>query len=471
MERMLKNLGVLLRSIVKYPKRKIAALEFVSSEEKKLLVSALNQTQREYNYDVSISRLFEDQVAKTPEKAAYIFEDESISYRELNVRANQLARYLQRAGVRPGMNVALCIARSFEMLIGMLAIMKLGAAYVPLDPNYPLARLEEIVKDTGTEFLITQTSVDRFQNFAGKKVLVDQEREVIQQETEGNLDGRFTGDQVLNIIYTSSSTGRPKGVVISNKAVLNRLYWMWEEYPFHSDDVAVFHKSYALVAATWECFGALLKGIPTLMATRADVLDPAAFWQKLVKYQVSYFLATPALIQGILAQGELHPGTWHSLRLATTSAEPIPVSMVAQWYRVFPDVPLLNLYGATECASNATVYNTQALECGVRRVPLGRPLANTRIFIINEHNQLAPYGVIGEMCVSGDCLASGYLNLAELTQEKFGPNPFEAKQCVLYKTGDLARYRADGDLELVGRKDYQVKIRGFRIELGDISWP
>jgi amino acid adenylation domain-containing protein/non-ribosomal peptide synthase protein (TIGR01720 family) len=469
MERMLKNLGVLLRSIVKYPRRKIAALEFVSSEEKKLLVSSLNQTYREYNYDVSISRLFEDQVAKTPKKTAYIFENETISYRELNVRANQLARYLQRVGARPGMNVALCIARSFEMLTGMLAIIKLGAAYVPLDPNYPLVRLEEIIKDTGAEFLITHTSVDRFQNFAGKKVLVDQEINLINQEAESNLAGKLTGDQVLNIIYTSSSTGRPKGVVISNRAVLNRLYWMWEEYPFHSNDVAVFHKSYALVAATWECFGALLKGIPTLLAARADVLDPAAFWPKLVKYQVSYFLATPALIQGILAQGELHPGTWRSLRLATTSAEPIPVSMVAQWYRVFPDVPLLNLYGATECASNATVYNTQALECGVRRVPLGRPLANTRIFIINEHHQLAPFGVIGEMCVSGDCLASGYLNLAELTQEKFGPNPFVTQQCVLYKSGDLARYRADGNLELVGRKDYQVKIRGFRIELGDIE--
>jgi amino acid adenylation domain-containing protein/non-ribosomal peptide synthase protein (TIGR01720 family) len=467
-QRMLKNYEVVLRSIVEHPEAKIAGLEFVSSAEKQMLAD-LNQTHREYHYDLSLSRLFEDQVEQTPEKTAFIFEDRPFSYRELNVRANQLARYLQTLGIKPGMNVALCIERSIETLLGMLAVMKLGAAYVPLDPDYPLARLEEIIKDTGTKYLVTQTSRDRFPDFTGNKVLIDQVSELIEKEAGGNLGGTFSGDQILNIIYTSSSTGKPKGVMISNKAVLNRLYWMWEDYPFHSDDVAVYHKSYALVAATWECFGALLKGIPTLMVTRADVLDPALLWQKLLKHRVSFFLATPALIQGILIQGELHPDAWSFLRLATTSAEPIPVGMVARWYRFFPDVPLLNLYGATECSSNATVYNTQELDNRARRVPLGKPLANTRIYIINEHNQLAPYGVIGEMCVSGDCLASGYLNLPELNREKFGKNPFEAGQSILYKTGDLARYRADGHLDLVGRKDYQVKLRGFRIELGDIE--
>jgi amino acid adenylation domain-containing protein/non-ribosomal peptide synthase protein (TIGR01720 family) len=467
-QRMLKNYEVVLRSIVEHPEAKIAGLEFVSSAEKQMLAD-LNQTHRKYHYDLSLSRLFEDQVEQTPEKTAFIIEDRPFSYRELNVRANQLARYLRKLGIKPGINVALCIDRSLEMLLGMLALMKLGAAYVPLDPDYPLARLEEIIKDTGTKYLVTQTSRDRFPDFTGEKVLIDQVSGLIEKEAGGNLGGTFSGDQVLNIIYTSSSTGKPKGVVISNKAVLNRLYWMWEDYPFHSDDVAVYHKSYALVAATWECFGALLKGIPTLMVTRADVLDPALLWQKLVKHRVSFFLATPALIQGILIQGELHPGAWSSLRLATTSAEPIPVGMVARWYRVFPDVPLLNLYGATECSSNATVYNTQELDNRARRVPLGKPLTNTRIYIINEHNQLAPYGVIGEMCVSGDCLASGYLNLPELNREKFGKNPFETGQSILYKSGDLARYRTDGHLDLVGRKDYQVKLRGFRIELGDIE--
>lgn len=469
-QRMLKNFEVLLRSITANPERKISAFEFLSSEEKKMLVSTLNQTTRSYDYHLSIPRLFENQVAKSPEKVAYIFENKTITYRELNTRANQLARYLKKNGIRPGMNIGLCIERSFEMIIGMMAIMKLGAAYVPLDPDYPLSRLEEILKDTGVEYLITQSTMDRFNSFSGKKILVDQVRELILKEDDTNVEVEFSSDNVLNIIYTSSSTGKPKGVMISSKAVLNRLNWMWEEYPFRPDDVAVFHKSYSLVAATWECFGALLKGIPTLILTKMDVLDPAILWKKLTKHHVSYFLATPALIHGILEQGELHPGTWNSLRLATTSAEPIPVSMVTKWYRIFPNVPLLNLYGSTECSSNATVYNTQNVDSRFQRVPIGKPLSNTKIYIMNEHNQLVPYGVVGEMCVSGDCLALGYLNLDELNREKFIENPFEVdSQTVLYKTGDLARYRADGNIDLVGRKDNQVKIRGFRIELGDIE--
>lgn len=469
-QRMLKNFEVLLRSITANPERKISAFEFLSSEEKKMLVSTLNQTTRSYDYHLSIPRLFENQVAKSPEKVAYIFENKTITYRELNTRANQLARYLKKNGIRPGMNIGLCIERSFEMIIGMMAIMKLGAAYVPLDPDYPLSRLEEILKDTGVEYLITQSTMDRFNSFSGKKILVDQVRELILKEDDTNVEVEFSSDNVLNIIYTSSSTGKPKGVMISSKAVLNRLNWMWEEYPFRPDDVAVFHKSYSLVAATWECFGALLKGIPTLILTKMDVLDPAILWKKLTKHHVSYFLATPALIHGILEQGELHPGTWNSLRLATTSAEPIPVSMVTKWYRIFPNVPLLNLYGSTECSSNATVYNTQNVDSRFQRVPIGKPLSNTKIYIMNEHNQLVPYGVVGEMCVSGDCLALGYLNLDEFNREKFIENPFEVdSQTVLYKTGDLARYRADGNIDLVGRKDNQVKIRGFRIELGDIE--
>jgi surfactin family lipopeptide synthetase A len=469
-QRMLKNFEVLLRSITENPERKISVFEFLTSEEKKMLVSTLNQTNRSYDYYLSIPRLFENQVAKTPEKVAYIFKNETITYRDLNVRVNQLTRYLKKIGLKQGMNIAICIERSFEMIIGMMAIMKLEATYVPLDPDYPLSRLEAIIEDTGVEYLITQSSMDRFNSFSGKKVLVNQEKELIQKEDGGNLGYEFPNDHVMNIIYTSSSTGRPKGVVISSKAVLNRLNWMWEEYPFQPDDVAIFHKSYSLVAATWECFGALLKGIPTLILTKMDVLDPAILWKKLTKHHVSYFLATPALIHGILEQGELHPGMWNSLRLATTSAEPIPVSMVTKWYRIFPNVPLLNLYGATECSSNAAVYNTQNIDNRFQRVPVGKPLSNTNIYIMNEHNQLVPYGVVGEMCVSGDCLALGYLNLDELNREKFIENPFAVdSQTILFKTGDLARYRVDGNIDLVGRKDNQVKIRGFRIELGDIE--
>lgn len=469
-KRMLKNFEVLIKNILKNPNVKISDIQYLDLKEKEMLISTLNNTNKRYSYDLSIIELFENRVKESPQEIAYIYDNNTITYEDLNIRSNKLANYLKRNGVKKGMYISICLEKSFDMIIGILATMKLGCAYIPLDPEYPLSRLESIIKDTNTKYMITQTSVDNVESFNGKKIIIDKEKTFIDEENYNNINCEIKKDDILNIIYTSSSTGKPKGVNVSIKSVLNRLNWMWEEYPFRFDDVAVFHKSYALIAATWECFGALLKGIPTLLLTKQDVLDPTILWRKLTENKVSYFLSNPALIQSILEQGKLHSGDWNSLRIATTSAEAIPVNMVLQWHETFPNALLLNLYGSTECSSNAVVYDTKFINNNDTKVPIGKPLSNTKIFIINENNKLVPYGTIGEMCVCGDCVSSGYLNLDKLNKEKFIINPYlENENKILYKTGDLARYMDDGNIELVGRKDNQVKIRGFRVELGDIE--
>jgi surfactin family lipopeptide synthetase A len=469
--RMIKNLETLICNIVENPKRKISDIEYLSPQEKHMLIDSLNNTKRNYDYSLSISQLFEKQVEKSPKKVAYMYEHETITYEKLNVWSNKLANYLKSKGVKPGNYVAICIDKSLDMIIGILAILKLGATYVPLDLDYPLLRLQEIIQDTNVNYLITKESVDKFHNFNGTKIFIDKENDSINKEDSNNIEERFNINHIFNIVYTSSSTGKAKGVQIRSKSVLNRLNWMWEKYPFKSKDTAVFQKSYALVAASWEIFGALLKGIPTLILTKKDILDSSILWRKINKYKVSYLLANPVLIQGIIDQGKLHKGEELSLRLVTTSAEPISVNIVLQWNEIFPHIPLLNLYGSTECSSNALAYESKFINNNFHRVPIGRPLSNTKIFIINQYRRLVPYGVLGEMCVSGECLSKGYLNLNDLNKEKFIEVSYlEGDKKIIYKTGDLARYMNDENIELIGRKDNQVKIRGFRVELNDIEF-
>ena len=469
-DRMLKNLVILLNSVVKNPQSPISTLKACHDDETQTLLYDFNDTDVDFFNEACIHELFEQQAERTPDQTAFMFEGRHLTYADLNTRANQVARFLRRSGVGPETIVAICTERSFEMIVGLLGIMKAGGAYVALDPQFPLPRLYEILADTNASVLLTQHNLDRFDEFSGKTIHIDAEWTLIEKEDTGNVVCLTTPENLLNVVYTSSTTGKPKGTLITMNAVLNRLFWMWDAYPFCSKDVAVLQKSYALVASTWELFGALLKGVPTLILSQQDLLDGTQFWDKVVSHKVSSLLASPALLERVLYQTELLPGQWNTLRLATTSTEPIPPAMVARWKKAFPRVPLLNLYGATECASNVMVYDTSQMQEDAIRVPVGKPLANMQVYVLDDHLNPVPMGVTGEMCVAGACLARGYLNLPELTKKRFVSNPFsDGAGSRLYRTGDLARYRADGTLELIGRKDDQVKIRGFRVELRDVE--
>lgn len=468
--RMVANYEALLRSVVENPNRPISTLPVVSEAERQALLEEMNDTHRDFDLSAGIAELFEAQVRRTPDEPALLWEGQSISYVELNERANQLAHYLRAREVSTGTRVALCLPRSFDMMVAILGVLKAGGTYVALEPTYPTPRLEAILDDAEPDVLIVHSTLNRFTDFADTTIVLDVEQSAIGQERLEDPTPVTTPDSVLNVVYTSASTGTPKGALITMRAVLNRLRWMWEEFPFRDGDVALLQKSYALVAATWECFGGLLVGIPTVILSQDEIIDPAAIWRRLVTHGVSHVLASPAFFEGILDQAEQHPEEWQTLRFASTSAEPIPVSMVARWRRCFDDVPLLNLYGSTECSSNVTVYDTRQLSLSAERVPIGKPLANTRVYVLDERLRPVPQGATGEMCVAGACLANGYLNLPALTAERFIENPFaEGSYDRLFRTGDLARVRNDGQLELIGRRDHQVKIRGFRVELADVE--
>lgn len=470
-DRFLNNMVAFLNSANGNPAARMSHLEVLTEAEKEtiLLDFNFNNTAQDFDFSKCIHELFQLQAEKTPGQTALIFNGRRLNYSDLNARANQLANYLRGRGVGPEMGVAVCVERSFNTIIALLGIIKAGGFYVALDPDYPLLRLNKMLQDTAAPNLLLHKNTDQFEDYGGEKIYLDDWAQ-LEKEDISNPLCLSTPDNILDIVYTSSTTGNPKGAFITMKSVLNRIFWMWEAYPFRPDDVAVLQKSIALVAATWECFGALLKGIPTLILSREDLLDPQELWSKLVTERVSYLLASPALLQGVIDQAESHPSEWTTLRLATTSAETISVTMATQWNKLFPQAPLLNLYGSTECSSNVTVYDTRETSPGASRVLVGKPLANIRVCILNEQLGLVPMGGKGEMLVSGECLARGYLNLPELTAARFIPDPFSDRPgSRLYRTGDVARYCADGNIELLGRKDNQIKVRGFRVELDDVE--
>jgi amino acid adenylation domain-containing protein len=469
--RILNNMVAVLNSAIANPAARMSHLEVLTDAEKKTILSDFNfsNTAQDFDYSKRIYELFELQAEKTPERTALIFNGQWLCYGALNARSNQLANYLRWRGVGPEMGVAVCLERSFDTIIALLGIIKAGGYYVALDPDYPLLRLNKMLQDTAAPILLLHKNTDQFEDYGGEKIYLDDWAQ-LEKEDISNPSCLSTPSNPLNIVYTSSTTGNPKGAFITMKSALNRIFWMWEAYPFRPDDVAVLQKSTAVVAATWECFGALLKGIPTLILSREDLLDQQELWSQLVTERVSYLLASPALLQGVIDHAASHPSEWTALRLTTTSAEPISVTMATQWNKLFPQAPLLNLYGSTECSSNVTVYDTRGISPDASRVLVGKPLANTRVYILGEQLGLVPMGGKGEMCVSGACLARGYLNLPELTAERFIPDPFSDRPgSRLYRTGDVARHCADGNIELLGRKDNQIKVRGFRVELDDIE--
>lgn len=467
--KILNSIVLILGSAVADPAARMSELEVLTEGERRAVLADFNNTARNFDYSKCIHELFELQAERTPGQAALIFNGRRLNYGDLNARANQLAHYLRRRGVGPEVGVAVCVERSFDTIIALLGIIKAGGYYVALDADYPALRLKRMLEDTDVSILLLHEETDRFGDYGGEKVRLD-DWATLEKEERSNLSSLSTPDNLLNVVYTSSTTGAPKGAFITMKSALNRLFWMWEAYPFQPDDVAVLQKSTALVAATWECFGALLKGIPTVVLSREDLLDPQELWSKLAAERVSYLLASPALLQGVIDQAEAHSSEWTTLRLATTSAEAISVAMAIQWNRLFPQAPLLNLYGSTECSSNVTVYDTRDLSPDAARVLVGKPLANTRVYVLSDRLALVPMGGKGEMCVSGECLARGYLNLPALTAERFIPDPFSDRPgSRLYRSGDVARYCVDGNIELFGRKDNQIKVRGFRVELDDVE--
>ncbi|MEH2114380.1 amino acid adenylation domain-containing protein [Nostoc sp.] len=482
-ERMTGHFVTLLEAIVANPGDRISQLPMLTAFEQQQLLVEWNDTQVDYAFDKCIHQLFEEQVKRTPDAVAVVFENQQLTYHELNCRANQLAHYLRSLGVGADVLVGICVERSLEMVVGLLGILKAGGAYVPLDPEYPQDRLTFMLADTQVSVLLTQQHlVEKLPRHQARVVHLDNDWFAIAKSSQKNTIAQVQASNVAYVIYTSGSTGQPKGVILSHSNLCNHMFWMQATFPLTEKDKVLQKTPFGFDASVWEFYAPLLAGGQLLIAEPGGHTDSAYLLRLIAQQQVTTVQLVPSLLQMLLEQGGIE--TCHSLKHVFCGGEVLPITLQESLLSKL-DVNLYNLYGPTEACIDATFWNCQR-EIYPQVVPIGRPISNTQIYILDQNLQLVPIGVPGELHIGGAGLAKGYLNHLELTQQKFIPNPFKRGRGQgagrrgeteyqsfnserLYKTGDLARYLPDGNIEYLGRIDNQVKIRGFRIELGEIE--
>ncbi|HEU4322016.1 MAG TPA: amino acid adenylation domain-containing protein, partial [Roseiflexaceae bacterium] len=501
-ERLAATYATLLRGIVAQPDRSLALLPLLTAAERALLVEGWNATTAAYPRDTTIAALFAEQVARAPDAVALTDGDEHLSYAELDRRSNWLALRLVAGGVRPGAAVGLALERSAALVVAMLATLKAGACYVPLDTGYPLQRIRFILADTQPQAVLTTTALRTAMGLDEHHcICLDAPGGDLPQDTHGGLPAVGSADAPAYVMYTSGSTGTPKGVVVTHRNIV-RLVINTDYISLTPEDRIAQVSNTAFDAATFEIWGALLNGAQIVVIPKEIALSPFEFAARLRAERISTLFTTTAWFNQIAA---VAPDCFATLRHVLFGGEAVDVGSVAQILRRHPPARLLHVYGPTESTTFATWHLVDAVEDNARTIPIGRPIAQTQAYVLDPAGQPVPVGVVGELYIGGDGLALGYWNRPGLTAERFVPNPFEErlearglrlvdpevpqasglmpqasrgelqasslKPLVsrLYKTGDLVRRRADGAIEFVGRADGQVKLRGFRIELGEIE--
>ena len=396
-----------------------------------------------------------------------VFEEQQLTYQQLNQRANQLAHYLRTLGVKPEVLVGLCLERSLEMVVGLLGILKAGGAYVPLDPAYPQERLAFMLEDARVAVLIQQQKVQRLPEHKARVVFLDADWQAIAQHSEENFVGGVTIDNLAYVIYTSGSTGKSKGVMNTHHGLCNRLLWMQDVYRLTAAECVLHKTPFSFDVSIWELFWPLLSGAQLVVARPSGHKDSAYLVKLITEQQITTLHFVPTMLQVFLEEQGLE--ACGCLKRVICSGDALPFELQKRFFARLK-AELHNLYGPTEAAIDVTFWACQH-QSTQQIVPIGRPIANTQIYLLDTQLQPIPIGVPGELHIGGAPLARGYLNRPELTTEKFIANPFSKQPGErLYKTGDLARYRLDGNIEFLGRIDHQVKIRGFRIELGEIEF-
>ncbi|MBD2300898.1 non-ribosomal peptide synthetase [Nostoc sp. FACHB-190] len=467
--RMAGHFQTLLESIVADSQQQISLLPILTKLEQQQLLIEWNTTQVDYTNQTCLHQQFEAQVKQTPDAVAVVFETEQLTYTELNRRANQLAHYLQTLGVEPDVLVGICLERSLFMVISILATLKAGGAYLPLDPSYPQERLAFMVENAQVAVLLTQEKFLTALPVQGAQVvLVDKNHEVWVSEKVDNPVSQVTTDHLAYVIYTSGSTGKPKGVMNIHRGICNRLSWMQETYNLTTVDKVLQKTPFSFDVSVWEFFWPLTTGACLVIARPGGHQDSSYLVEIIAQEQITTLHFVPSMLQVFLEEPDLE--ACNCLRQVMCSGEVLPLKLQARFFERL-DADLHNLYGPTEAAIDVTFWACER-ETRKQTVPIGRPIANTQIYLLDHHLQPVPIGVAGELHIGGVGLARGYLNQPELTNIKFIPNPFNKSKLQserLYKTGDLARYLNDGNIEYLGRLDHQVKLRGFRIELGEIE--
>jgi amino acid adenylation domain-containing protein len=466
--RMLGHVQALLEGIIANPEQNISGLPLLTKEERHKILFKWNATQKNYPANKLIHQLFEAQAEQTPEAIAVVFEGETLTYRELNERANQVAHYLQSIGIGLDVPVGVAFERSLEMVVALYGILKAGGAYLPVDPTYPAERITYMLENSQVPLLLTQSKIlNKLPRYQGRVICLDTNwNDIIRGQSRENPFSKVTLKDLAYVIYTSGSTGKPKGVMNTHRGILNRLLWMQDVYQLTSSDLVLQKTPFSFDVSVWEFFWPLMFGACLVVARPEGHKDNDYLIQIIIDRQITTIHFVPSMLQLFLESNNVDRCV--SLRNVICSGEVLPVDLKDRFLSKL-NAKLHNLYGPTEAAVDVTYYECQR-ESNLRTVPIGRPIANTRIYILDRSMQPVPIGVVGELHIGGVQVARGYLNRPELTAERFIPDPFsEDPEARLYKTGDLARYLPDGNIEYLGRMDYQIKIRGLRIELDEIE--
>lgn len=457
-DRMLGHLDILLASMVADPEQRLDEVLLLTESERRQILDTWNETKIEYEKDRCIHELFEAQVEKTPKAIALVGEDERLTYLELNQRANQLAHYLTKSGVGPESLVGVFMERSVEMIVGLLAILKAGGAYVPLDPTYPQERIRFTVDDARLSVVLTQERLaPSLPASAAEVVCVDREWQKITREVTANPINKATSGNLAYLIYTSGSTGKPKGVAIEHASVVAFLDWAQRTFSPEELSGVLASTSICFDLSVFEMFVPVSCGGKVILAEDALQLPILK-----AKAEVKLINTVPSAMAELVRLG----GLPEALETVNLAGEPLRTSLVRQIYQQPGVKRVLDLYGPSE----DTTYSTFALRASDQPATIGRPISNTRVYILDRALQPVPIGVAGELYLGGCGLVRGYFNRPELTAERFIADPFSVEPGQrLYRTGDLVRYASDGSIEYLGRVDHQVKIRGYRIELGEIE--
>ena len=461
----------LLESAVEASHAEISNLDVLSNAERRQLLYEFNNTKVDYLNDACIHRLFELQAEKTPEAVAVVFEEQQLSYAQLNSQANELAHFLIHLGVGPDSLVGICAERSIEMIVGLMGILKAGGAYVPVDPQYPAERIAYMLEDSGVRLLLTQEQIaGSLPQTAARVVILGAEKEAIGRSSQKNPEVEMSRENLAYVIYTSGSTGKPKGVMISHRAICNRLLWMQTSMPLDESDRVLQKTSMSFDASVWEIFEPLIAGASVVMAEPGGQQDAAYLVRVIAEQKVTTLQVVPTMLAVMM--GEQGVEELESLRRVYSGGEALREEL-RQEYDKKMRAELHNLYGPTECAIDATherIGGERQQEQEAGEVTIGKPIGNVRVHILDKRKRMVGVGVAGEIHIGGEGIARGYYKKAEMTAERFIPNPYGGEEGGrLYKTGDIGRYRGDGRIEYMGREDEQVKVRGNRVEMGEIE--
>ncbi|MGZ4164352.1 MAG: amino acid adenylation domain-containing protein, partial [Tumebacillaceae bacterium] len=446
-------------------------LPLLTAKEHQQLIFEFNDTVAEYP-QACLHELFEEQVEKQPDALAVVFEEERLTYAELNARVNQLAHYLRSYGIGPESVVGICVEKSLDMVVGLLGIVKSGAAYAPLDPAYPKERLEFMLQDAQVPVLLTQESLlADLPACEAQVICLDRDWATIAEQSEVNPERLATPDHPSYVIYTSGTTGLPKGIVVLHRGVVNNIHDLNTRYGVGTTDRVIAVSSLSFDMCVYEVFGMLTAGACTVIPGPAERKDPVRWAELAARHRVTIWNSAPQLLEFLVSHLERHPTVERPpIRLVLLGGDWVPVSLPDRLKALCPDARVIVMGGATEASIHSIIFEVQETDPTWTSIPYGVPMSNQTAYVLDANLQVVPVGVAGELHLGGTGLTREYLRRPQLTAEKFIENPIpDGRSTRLYKTGDLAKYRPDGNIELLGRIDLQVKIRGLRIEVGEIE--